>query len=36
MPQADPRQQHPPKEQAMDIEVIVETPQGSRNKYEVD
>jgi inorganic pyrophosphatase len=26
----------PSKEQAMNIEVIVETPQGSRNKYEVD
>jgi inorganic pyrophosphatase len=26
----------PPKEPVMDIEVIVETPQGSRNKYKVD
>jgi inorganic pyrophosphatase len=28
--------QHPPKESAMDVEVIVETPMGSRNKYEMD
>jgi inorganic pyrophosphatase len=27
---------HPPKEPDMDVEVIVETPQGSRNKYKVD
>jgi inorganic pyrophosphatase len=33
MPTRDPSF---PKEKTMDIEVIVETPQGSRNKYEVD
>jgi inorganic pyrophosphatase len=27
---------HPPKEPVMDVEVVVETPQGSRNKYRVD
>jgi inorganic pyrophosphatase len=27
---------HPAKESAMDIEVVIETPQGSRNKYEMD
>jgi inorganic pyrophosphatase len=27
---------HPPKEPDMDVEVIVETPQGSRNKYKID
>jgi len=36
MQSADPGSQLPPKEDTMDIDVIVETPQGSRNKYEVD
>jgi inorganic pyrophosphatase len=27
---------HPPKEPDMDIEVVIETPQGSRNKYKMD
>jgi inorganic pyrophosphatase len=36
MQDADPGSQLPPKEKTMDIDVIVETPQGSRNKYEVD
>jgi inorganic pyrophosphatase len=36
MQDADPGSQLPLKEKTMDIDVIVETPQGSRNKYEVD
>jgi inorganic pyrophosphatase len=46
MPEADLRAEpgresseagrHPPKEPDMDVEVIVETPQGSRNKYKID
>jgi inorganic pyrophosphatase len=29
-------ERHPPKEPVMDVEVVVETPQGSRNKYKID
>ncbi len=28
--------QHPPEEAVVDVEVVVEIPQGSRNKYEMD
>jgi inorganic pyrophosphatase len=35
-PESSDAGRHPPKEPDMDVEVIVETPQGSRNKYKID
>src|ERR1700744_1147597 len=35
-PQSSVPGRHPPKEPGMDVEVIIETPQGSRNKYKID